>query len=79
MLNDSCHNPSNPMLQLGEDSTTDIAIIDVQKNKSLNLSLCQIASLEVYRGEENAIEINHSGFILTNRSTIQVNTMNLML
>ena len=84
-LNDSCHSLSNPAFHktfLGEDSTTDIAIIDVNqhKNKSLNLSLCQIAGLEVYRGEENAIEINPSGFTLTNRSTIQVNkvTMNLI-
>ena len=77
-LNDSCHSLSNPAFHktfLGEDSTTDIAIIDVNqhKNKSLNLSLCQIAGLEVYRGEENAIEINPSGFTLTNRRTIQVN------
>ena len=59
---------------LKEDSTMDIEIIDVnqQKNKSLNLSLCQIASLEVYRGKESVNEIDHSGFTLTDRNTIQV-------
>ena len=58
------------------DLATDIAILEAnqQKNVSMNISLCQIASLEVYRGKENTSEINHSGFTLTDRNTIQANT-----
>ena len=63
-------------MALKENSPTNVAIIESdlnqQKNKSLNVSLCQIASLEVYRGNESIIEINHSGFTLTDRNTIQV-------
>ena len=77
-LYDSCYNTSSPTLfmPLKEDSTTNVAVIDVneQKNKSLiqNISLCQIASLEVYRGKDSIVEINHSGFTLTDRNTIKV-------
>ena len=54
---------------------TGIAIIDTnqQKNMSLNISLCQIASLEVYRGKTNVFEIKHSGFTLMDRDTVHVN------
>ena len=71
-------------MALKENSPTNVAIIESdlnqQKNKSLNVSLCQIASLEVYRGNESIIEINHSGFTLTDRNTIQVklSTVNLI-
>ena len=55
---------------------TGIMIIDTKQQKnnimSLNISLCQIASLEVYRGKTNVFEIKHSGFTLTDRNTIQV-------
>ena len=77
-LIDSCYGTSNPtlLMALKENSPTNVAIIESdlnqQKHKSLNISLCQIASLEVYRGNESIIEINHSGFTLTDRNTIQV-------
>ena len=67
-LNDSCYGTSN--LTFYMSLKKDIAIIDV--NKSLNISLCQIASLEVYRGNESVTEISHSGFTLTDQNTMQV-------
>ena len=45
---------------------------DQQKNMTLNISMCQIANLEVYRGKTSIFEINHSGFTLMDRNTIQV-------
>ena len=38
----------------------------------LNSSFCHIASLEVVRGREQAIQINHSGFSLGDNATIEV-------
>ena len=35
-------------------------------------SSCQIAALEVYRGREQAIEIRHDGFSLSDRGTVEV-------
>ena len=40
--------------------------------QKINNSSCYIASLEVYRGREKVIEINHTGFVLDNSGTIQV-------
>ena len=36
------------------------------------LSHCQSSDLEVYRGREQAIEINHEGFSLSDGGTIEV-------
>ena len=38
----------------------------------VNGSVCQISSLEVYRGREEAIEISHQEFSLSDNGTIQV-------
>ena len=35
---------------------------------------CHIDSLEVYRGREQAIEISHDGFSLTENGTVEVQT-----
>ena len=43
-----------------------------EKNVSLDISLCKISSLEVYRGKSSVFEIEHSGFTLVDRNTIQV-------
>ena len=60
---------------------TGITIIDTkQRNNSilsLNISLCQITGLEVYRGKTNVFEIKHSGFTLMDRNTIQVILLNI--
>ena len=41
-------------------------------NQSLDSTFCHIASLEVVRGLEQAFQINHSGFSLTNNATVEV-------
>ena len=41
-------------------------------NQSVNSSFCQISSLEVYRGREQAIEISHQGFSLSDNGSIEV-------
>ena len=38
----------------------------------VNHSVCNISSLEVYRGKEQAIEINKEGFSLGSSGTIEV-------
>ena len=38
----------------------------------LNSSFCHIASLEVVRGWEQVIEIDHDGFSLSDNATIEV-------
>ena len=59
----------------GKESQTvaNATIITKSTNESLNNSVCDISSLEVYRGREQAIEINHTGFILGNSGTFEVN------
>ena len=44
-------------------------------NVHVNGSLCQIANLEVYRGQTQTTEINHAGFILSNEGTFEVNNL----
>ena len=44
-------------------------------NQTLNSSFCQISSLEVYRGREQAIEISQQGFSLSENGTIQVHQL----
>ena len=41
-------------------------------DQQVNSSFCHIASLEVYRGREQAIEINHHGFTLNTSGAIEV-------
>ena len=38
----------------------------------INKSVCDIDSLEVYRGREQAIKISHDGFTLSNSGTFEV-------
>ena len=35
-------------------------------------SVCQVSSLEVYRGRQRAIEISHQGFFLNGNGSIEV-------
>ena len=42
----------------------------------INKSVCDIDSLEVYRGREQAIEISHDGFTLSNSGTFEVSHLN---
>ena len=41
-------------------------------NQSVNGSFCNISSLEVYRGREQAIEISHRGFFIGDNGSIKV-------
>ena len=47
--------------------------------KNINTSWCQIISLEVYRGSNKSIEVNHSGFILTDNSIFEVKLLQYKL
>lgn len=47
-------------------------VINQESDQLVNLSHCQIGRLNVYRGQENIVEINHLGFLLTERGTIEV-------
>ena len=49
------------------------AIIVNNINQPVNGSLCQITSLEVYRGKEHSTKVSHHGFSLSNEGTFQVN------
>ena len=42
-------------------------------NQRVNSSVCNISSLEVYRGREQAIEISHEGFSLNGNGSVEVN------
>ena len=44
----------------------------VYEEEQVNSSVCNISSLEVYRGRKKAIEISHNGFSLSERATIEV-------
>ena len=56
------------------DSTTNNSAIFKfnEVDQLVNSSHCSISSLEVYRGREEAIEIGHDGFSLSNNSNIEV-------
>ena len=48
-------------------------------NQPINSSHCQIASLEVYRGMEQAFNISYDGFSLSNGSTLVVSTLSIYM
>ena len=56
---------------------TDAVVIHEQNLMKVNSSFCHIASLEVYRGREQAIEISHQGFTLSYGGTIEVLIINI--
>ena len=43
-----------------------------EANQTINSSVCDIASLEVYRGGKQAIRISHQGFTLSENGSIKV-------
>ena len=52
---------------------TDAAVtISNSKHQFVNGSLCQIASLEVYRGRDQIIEISHNGLSLSENGMVKV-------
>ena len=48
-----------------------------ETDQPVNNSFCHIASLEVFRGWEQAIQISHSGFSLTRNGSIEVSRSKL--
>ena len=52
-----------------------VALRGTAEHLQLNSSTCQISSLEVYRGREQAIEISRQGFSLSDNGTIQVHKL----
>ena len=43
-----------------------------EASQAISSSLCQISSLEVYRGREQVIKISHEGFLLNGSGSIEV-------
>ena len=43
-----------------------------ETDEAINSSVCQIASLEVYRGRKQAISINYRGFSMSDSGAIEV-------
>jgi hypothetical protein len=41
-------------------------------NQTVNNNFCNVSSLEVYRGRQQAIEISHQGFSLSDNGSIEV-------
>ena len=52
--------------------TTAIIVALYSINQPVNGSLCQITSLEVYRGRRHINRISHDGFFLSNEGIIRV-------
>ena len=50
----------------------DAVVIFRSREEQVNGSICSISSLEVYRGREQANEINKGGFSLAENGTIKV-------
>lgn len=46
--------------------------MDLDIQQPVNSTFCQTASLEVYRGVNKAIEIDHTGFLMSTHGTLQV-------
>ena len=58
---------------MSDNSLTDAIIVTITyASQSVNGSLCQISSLEVYRGRKHITEISHDGFSLSNEGTFMV-------
>ena len=64
------------------NSTLVDALVIVANSVTSNCQLasndpaCSVSSLEVYRGREEAIEISHEGFSLSDKGTIEVKNLN---
>ena len=60
-------------IQSHSDSSVIISTFVFNKTKQLvNSSFCNISTLEVYRGREQAIKIDYEGFYLSDNGTIEV-------
>ena len=68
------NNNSNPTsLMVGDRNINRMTLFHFNgTNQLIERSSCQIDSLEVYRGREQAFQINHHGFSLTDNGAIEV-------
>ena len=60
---------------MADDNTYNNRSIIFKFNRTdqlMNSSFCHISSLEVYRGREQAIDISHEGFSLSENGSIKV-------
>ena len=55
-----------------KNNSTTFKFNDLERDQLVNSSHCNISSLEVYRGMDEVIEINHDGFSLSNNGNIEV-------
>ena len=54
------------------NSDTDAVVYHKPTDQPVNSAFCHITSLEVYRGKNKAIKINHDGFHLSQSGAIEV-------
>ena len=54
------------------DQPENAIVTSRSRGEQVNGSVCQISSLEVYRGQQQAIEISHQGFSLSDNGSIEV-------
>ena len=59
-------------LKILVDSSDAAVTVINSKHQFVNGSLCQIASLEVYRGRDQIIEISHNGLSLSENGMVKV-------
>ena len=74
------HNSTVPTTVLtvsSEYTTADAVIVYKDLQMLADKSFCNISSLEVYRRREQAIEISHQGFSLSENGTIEVYIYNI--
>ena len=70
-------NGTSTALTATRDRIANAAVTFKDTGQPVNSSTCQISSLEVYRGREQAIEISHQGFSLSDDCSIEVQANNL--
>ena len=60
------------LTNFSNDDITISTFIFNETKQPVNSSVCHISTLEVYRGREQAIEISHEGFSLSDNGSIEV-------
>ena len=77
MKNKTLNHENIPLVNV--HSSKGLMLVHTNQSKNINTSWCQIIGLEVYRGSNKSIEVNHSGFILTNNSIFEVKLLQYKL
>ena len=66
------NNQGSSVIYLGTDFGSISSFIFNDTKQLVNGSFCNISRLEVYRGREQTIEINHEGFSLNDNGSVEV-------